>query len=150
MTRFISLLFILTVFCPASPDFCSGADNIYDGMVYGVFKPLETTQTDTKITVSGGTFTYVIDKTTGQIISAKALGDEFIAPGTSFPNPYVGLMPENDPGASRTGGKDRPRFGYEKAVEMRPLLWSGELTDAYRFDASNSINIKTNINNGKL
>ena len=145
MTRFISLLFISTIFCLSSLAFCAGADNIYDGMVYGIFKPLETTQTDTRITVSGGTFTYVIDKTTGQIISAKALGDEFIAPGTSFPNPYVGLMPENDPGASRTGGKDRPRFGYEKAVEMRPLLWSGELTDAYRFDASNSINIKTKL-----
>ena len=93
MTRFISLLFILTVFCQFCSAPCAGADNIYDGMVYGIFKPLETAQTDTRITVSGGTFTYVIDKTTGQIISAKALGDEFIAPGTSFPNPYVGLMP---------------------------------------------------------
>ncbi|MHC4739780.1 MAG: DUF6259 domain-containing protein, partial [Planctomycetota bacterium] len=145
MTRFISLLFILIMFCPASLELCAGADNIYDGMVYGVFKPLETAQTNAKITVSGGTFTYVIDKTIGQIISAKALGDEFIAPGTSFPNPYVGLMPENDPGARRIGGKDRPRFGYEKAVEMRPLLWSGDLTDAYRFDASKSINIKTKL-----
>ncbi len=73
------------------------------------------------------------------------MGDEFIASGGCLPNPYVGLMPENDPGASRTGGKDRPRFGYEKAVEMRPVLWSGGLTDAYRFDASESADIKTEL-----
>ncbi|MHC4395279.1 MAG: DUF6259 domain-containing protein [Planctomycetota bacterium] len=145
MSRFIKLVFILAVFCLSGSAFGAKAENIYDGMVYGIFKPLEVSQSDTKITVRGGTFSYVIDKTIGQIVSAKALGDEFVASGTSFPNPYVGLMPENDPGARRTGGKDRPRFGYERAVEMRPVLWSGGLTDAYRFDAVDSSKIKTKL-----
>ena len=145
MRRLIRLFLIWAVFCLSGSAFGAKADNIYDGMVYGIFKPLEVVQTDMKITVRGGTFSYVIDKTIGQIVSAKAMDDEFIVPGTSFPNPYVGLMPENDPDASRTGGKDRPRFGYEKAVEMRPVLWSGGLTDAYRFDASGSTDIKTKL-----
>ena len=54
-------------------------------------------------------------------------------------------MPADDPGARREGGKDRPRFGYEKSVEMRPLLWSGELTDAYRFDAAKGAGIRTEL-----
>ena len=100
------------------------AADVYDGKVFGIFDPLKVSETVAAIIITGGTFTYVIDRATGQITSAKALGDEFVAPGTSFPNPYVGLMPEDDPGARREGGKDRPRFGYEKSAEIRPLLWS--------------------------
>lgn len=121
------------------------AADIYDGKVYGIFEPLKVTETPASITVSGGTFGYTIDRATGQITSVKALGDEFVTPGTTFPNPYVGLMPEDDPGARREGGKDRPRFGYEKSVEMRSLLWSGELTDAYRFDAAKGTGIRTEL-----
>ena len=95
--------------------------------------------------MAGGTFRYTVDRASGQITSVKALDDEFVAPGSSFPNPYVGLMPGDDPGARREGGKDRPRYGYEKSVEMRPLLWSGELTDANRFDAAKGTGIRTEI-----
>lgn len=144
MSRFFTLFFVLMLSC-----WTSGAraddDNIYNGMVYGIFKPLEVVETDERISVAGGTFRYVIDKGIGQIVSASVMGDEFIAAGTCFPNPYIGLMPDNDPGASRFGGSDRTRFSYEKAVEMRPVLWSGELTDAYRFDASDSADIKTSL-----
>jgi hypothetical protein len=126
----------------ALPLFGEEAD-IYNGKVYGIFQPLKAAETPELITVTGGTFQYVIDRSTGQIVSAKALGTEFVAAGTSFPNPYIGLMPEDDPGARREGGKDRPRFGYEKAVEIRPVLWSGDLTDARRFDAARGSGIKT-------
>jgi hypothetical protein len=118
---------------------------VYEGKVYGIFDPLKVSETVAAITITGGTFTYVIDRATGQITSVKALGDEFVAPGTSFPNPYVGLMPEDDPGARREGGKDRPRFGYEKSAEIRPLLWSGELTAANRFDAAKGTDIHTEL-----
>ncbi len=129
----------------ATPLFGEKAD-IYDGKVYGIFQPLKTVETPKAITVTGGTFQYVIDRSTGQIVSAKALDTEFVAAGTRFPNPYVGLMPEDDPGARREGGKDRPRFGYEKAVEMRPLYGSSyELTDARRFDAARGSGIKTEL-----
>jgi hypothetical protein len=119
--------------------------DIYGGRVYGIFEPLKVAETAAAITVSGGTFRYAIDRTTGQITSVKALGDEFVAPGASFPNPYVGIMPEDDPGARREGGKDRPRYGYEKSAEMRPVLWSGDLTDAYRFDAASGKGIRTEL-----
>jgi hypothetical protein len=119
--------------------------DVYDGKVYGIFDPLKVSEAAAAITITGGTFTYVIDRATGQITSAKALGDEFVSPGTSFPNPYVGLMPEDDPGARREGGKDRPRFGYEKSAEIRPLLWSGGLTAADRFDAAKGTDIHTEL-----
>ena len=117
----------------------------YDGKVYGIFDPLAVAESPSAITVSGGTFRYTIDRTTGQITSVQALGDEFVAHGSVFPNPYVGLMPEDDPGARREGGKDRPRFGYEKSVEIHPLLWSGGLTDAHRFDAAKGTGIRTEL-----
>jgi Domain of unknown function (DUF6259) len=117
----------------------------YDGKVYGIFDPLKVSETATAITIAGGTFAYVIDRATGQFISVRALGDEFIVPGTSFPNPYIGLLPEDDPGARREGGKDRPRFGYEKSAEIRPLLWSGGLTGAHRFEAVNGTDIHTEL-----
>ncbi len=118
---------------------------IYDGKVYGIFDPLVASETASSITVFGGTFRFVIDRATGQISSLRALGDEFVASGSVFPNPYIGLMPEDDPGAQREGGKERPRFGYEKSVEVRPLLWSGGLTDAYRLDAAAGTGIRTEI-----
>lgn len=119
--------------------------DLYNGKVYGIFDPLQVTQTPTAITVSGGTFRFTIDRATGQLSSLKALADEFLAEGAQFPNPYIGLMPADDPGARREGGKDRPRFGYEKSVEIRPLLWSGELTDAQRFDAAKGAKIRTQL-----
>lgn len=130
----------LALLCAAS-----FAADIYHGKVYGIFDPLQVSQTASSITVAGGTFRYTIDRASGQIVSVKALADEFVAPGGGFPNPYVGLMPADDPGARREGGADRPRFGYEKSVEMRPLLWSGELTDAYRFDAAKGAGIRTEL-----
>src|SRR6266513_1869966 len=118
---------------------------IYDGKVYGIFDPLVASETPSAITVSGGTFRFVIDRATGQIISLRALADEFVASGSAFPNPYVGLIPLDDPEAQREGGKERPRFGYEKSVEVHPLLWSGGLTDAYRLDAAAGTEIHTEI-----
>ncbi|MEA1997058.1 MAG: DUF6259 domain-containing protein, partial [Gemmatimonadota bacterium] len=120
--------------------------NIYNGKVYGIYKPIEVREHGDRIEVSGETFSYVIDRGTGQVTSARAMGDEFVAPGACFPNPYVGLIPENDPGASPEGeGKTRARYSFEKAIEMRPLLWSGGLTGAQRFDAVNSRDITTVI-----
>jgi hypothetical protein len=143
MNRLLLFALIATLAAPL----CGENADIYDGKVYGIFQPLKTVETPKAITVTGGTFRYVIDRLTGQIVSAKALDTEFVAAGTSFPNPYVGLMPEDDPGARREGGKDRPRFGYEKAVEMRPLLWSGDLTDARRFEAASGSGIQTVVLN---
>jgi len=139
-----TLLLLALATAPAAP-LCAEQADIHDGKVYGIFPPLQTVETAQTVTVRGGTFQYVIDRSTGQMVSAKALDTEFVAAGTSFPNPYVGLMPEDDPGARREGGKDRPRFGYEKSVEMRPLLWSGELTDARRFDAAAGEGIETRL-----
>ena len=139
MTRLIACLFsCLTLFGAGDAD-------LYGGKVYGVFDPLVATQTPSTITIKGGTFLYAISRASGQITSVKALGDEFVAPDAAFPNPYIGLMPEDDPGARREGGKDRPRYGYEKSAEMRPLLWSGELTDAYRYDAAAGSEIRTEL-----
>ena len=129
----------------AGPETPAHAAELYDGKVYGIFDPLKVKESAETFAITGGTFAYSIDRATGQITSTKALDDEFVAPGTSFPNPYVGLMPEDDPGARREGGQDRPRFGYEKSIEMRPLLWSGGLTDAYRFDAAKGTEIRTEL-----
>src|SRR5256885_4425943 len=90
---------------------------IYDGKVYGIFDPLVASETPSAITVSGGTFRFVIDRATGQIISLRALADEFVASGSAFPNPYVGYMPPDDQAAQRDGGKDGLRFGDGHAVE---------------------------------
>ena len=138
--NFLTSLALLGVVAFAAED-----AEIYHGRVYGIFDPLRVTRTSSTITVAGGTFLYVIDRASGQIVSVKALGDEFVAKGSGFPNPYVGLMPEDDPDARREGGKERPRYGYEKSVEMRPLLWSGELTDAHRFDAAGGSGIQTDV-----
>ncbi len=137
MKRLVLFLLLAVLVLPAA--------DLYRGKVYGIFDPLQVSETPLSITISGGTFRYTIDRATGQITSVKALGDEFVAAGGAFPNPYVGLMPEDDPGARREGGKERPRYGYEKSVEMRPLLWSGDLTDAHRFDAAKGKGIRTEL-----
>ncbi|MFH1068114.1 MAG: hypothetical protein V1794_00715, partial [Candidatus Glassbacteria bacterium] len=122
-----------------------GGAELFGGKVFGVYKPLEVSQSADRIEISGETFVYAIDRRTGQITSAKALGTEFVARGTSFPNPYVGLMPDNDPGASQYGGTDRPRYGFEKAIEFWPKLFSGGLTGAKRYDAENSVAVSTDL-----
>src|SRR2546430_14274632 len=81
---------------------------IYDGKVYGIFDPLVASETPSAITVSAGTFRFVIDRATGQIISLRSLADEFVASGSAFPNPYVGLIPLDDPAAHAQGGTERP------------------------------------------
>lgn len=118
---------------------------LYDGKVYGMFDPLRVEETTSTITVSGGTFRFGIDRATGQISSVRALEREFVAPGSAFPNPYIGVMPDDDPGARREGGPDRPRFAYEKSAEIRPLLWSGGLTGARRLDAADGAGIRTQV-----
>ncbi len=124
----------------------SAAGDIYDGRVFGIYKPLEVAQNEGRITVSGETFAWTFDCASGQIVSARALGDEFLAAGASFPNPYIGVFPENDPGASVDGlAESRPRYGFEKAVAMRPLLFSGGLTSAMRCESSASDSVSTRL-----
>ncbi|MBN2290368.1 MAG: hypothetical protein JXQ83_13620, partial [Candidatus Glassbacteria bacterium] len=140
--------FLLLALSCAVCGFAAGnapAPEVYHGKVYGIYPPLEVRQTGTEIVVSGGTFAYTVSLATGQIVSAEVLGEEFIAAGSCFPNPYVGLMPAADPGADRTGGAGRARYGFEKAIEMRPALWSGGLTGAYRFDAEKSTGVATEL-----
>ncbi len=108
--------------------------DIYDGKVFGIFAPLKVVDTAQRVTVIGGTFRISVSKRTGQIVSAKALGTEFIARGSSLPNPYIGLFPADEPGATPRGGKDRPRYGHEISTEIRPRLWDGGLTGSYRYD----------------
>jgi hypothetical protein len=120
-------------------------DAIYDGKVFGIYKPLEVEESAEEIVIIGETFRYEIDKRSGQISSASALGTEFLAQGASFPDPYVGLIPPNDPGASKTGGSGRPRYGFEKAMEIRPILFSGGLTGAWRYDAHGSRDVSTRL-----
>ncbi|HUU26564.1 MAG TPA: DUF6259 domain-containing protein [archaeon] len=149
MSRLIPLFLLAAVCCsppvPKIEQAGSAVSDIYGGKVYGIYEPLKVEQSEGAIEVSGETFTYVIDRRSGQIISARALGNEFVAAGTSFPNPYIGLMPENDSLASRTGGRDRGRFSFEKALEIRPLLWSGGLTGACRLDALKSSGTVTEL-----
>ncbi|HVN81547.1 MAG TPA: DUF6259 domain-containing protein [Terriglobia bacterium] len=140
-----NLLFVAFIVMLSGSAFGGREAAVYDGKVYGIFEPLKTLETPKTITVTGGTFQYVVDRSIGQLVSAKVLNTEFLAIRSSFPNPYIGVMPEDDPGARREGDKDRPRFGYEKAVERRPSLWSGELTDAFRFDAASGSEIKTEL-----
>jgi len=142
MHRFTVLCLVLLCAC-AQPK--SKTADIYDGKVYGIFDPLNVSETDVTIKVSGGTFAYEVDKLSGQIISAVVLGEEFLAGGTSFPNPYIGLIPEGDVGANQLGGTDRPKYSFEKAVQITPKLWSGDLTNALRFDADEGIDIETEL-----
>jgi len=109
--------------------------DIYDGKVYGIFAPLRVKETARAITVTGGTFRLKVSKRTGQLVSAKVLGTEFIARGSSLPNPYIGLFPADEPGATPLGGLERPRYGHEISAGIRPRLWDGGLTGAYRYDA---------------
>ncbi len=148
MRRLAILLAILALAASCAPESTPGGprrvrttgseSDMYDGKVYGIYKPLVVAEKGNQIIINGETFSYTIDSRSGQLISATALGDEFLAPGTALPNPYVGLIPGNDPGARREGGANRDRYSFEKALEMWPKLWSGELTGAYRFDAVGS------------
>jgi hypothetical protein len=54
-----SLLALLTLL--AAPLF-AGQTDIYNGKMYGIFKPLNTIATPKTITVTGGTFEYIIDR----------------------------------------------------------------------------------------
>lgn len=109
--------------------------DIYEGKVFGLFDPLTVREKPQAIVVAGGTFELTISRRSGQMVSAKVEGVEFIAGGGSLPNPYVGVFPSDEPGASTEGGKDRPRFGHELACEIYPKLFSGGLTAAHRYDA---------------
>ena len=97
--------------------------DVYSGKVFGIFEPLSVERTRERLTVVGGTFEITISRKTGQITSAKALGQEFVAKATSFPQPYIGLFPEDEPGATPLGGADRPRFGHEMGIAIAPKLW---------------------------
>ena len=108
--------------------------DIYDGKVFGIFAPLKVKDTAQRVTIVGGTFRISVSKRTGQIVSAKALGTEFIARGSALPNPYVGVFPTDEPGAKPRGGKDRPRYGHEISAEIHPRLWERGLTGSYRYD----------------
>lgn len=109
--------------------------DIYGGKVFGLFDPLRVSQDSQAITVEGTTFALTISKLNGQLVSAKVEGTQYIAPGSSLPSPYIGVMPPDEPGARKEGGKDRPRFGHELACEIFPTLFSGELTMSHRHDA---------------
>ena len=103
MTKYVPLLLLLVLsFTTEGPRaVASAGSDIYDGKVYGIYEPLEVKHNEAEIVISGETFAYTISRATGQIVSANVLGHEFIAKGFSFPNPYIGLMPGNDPGADR-------------------------------------------------
>ena len=148
MSKLLPLLLLTVIGCTIqAPERRAKTETpaLYDGKIYGIYQPLKLEQDEASIKISGETFSYTIDRKSGQITSAKALGSEFVAQGTSFPNPYVGLMPESDPGARVEGEDDRPRFSFEKALEIRPRLWSGGLTGAYRFDADKSTGVVTQV-----
>jgi len=116
--------------------------HVYHGKVYGIFQPLQVKELATRISIIGGTFRIAVSKRTGQIVSAKALGTEFIARGSALPNPYIGLFPEDEPGATPLGGKDRPLYGHEISAGIRPRLWDGGLTGSYRYDARKADSVK--------
>ena len=108
--------------------------DIYDGKVFGIFAPLKVKETARHIDVVGGTFRLRVSKRTGQIVSARALGTEFIARGSAMPNPYIALFPPDEPGASPLGGPKRPRYGHEISAGIRPRLWASGLTGGRRYD----------------
>ena len=108
--------------------------DIYDGKVFGIFAPLRVKETARGITVQGGTFRLTVSRRTGQMVSARVLGTEFLARGSSLPNPYIGLFPADEPGATPRGGPERPRYGHEVSAGIRPRLWEEGLTGAYRYD----------------
>ena len=77
--------------------------DIYDGKVVGLYRPLSVRKGPDAFTIKGETFLYAVSRKTGQIVSARVLGEEHLAPGSSLPDPYIGLFPEDDAGASPLG-----------------------------------------------
>lgn len=121
-------------------------DDLYDGKVAGIYKPLAVADNDTQIAVEGDTFCYVISKQSGQLTSASVLGTEFLADGAQLPNPYIGLFPEDDPGATPLGDTSRPRYDWEKAARIKPIMFSGDLTNVdMRADAEGSDDVSVEI-----
>ena len=141
----LSFSALLASFASAARAGEAASADIYDGKVYGLFEPLTITDSPERIEVSGGTFAIAVDRKTGQIVSAKALGAEFLAAGSALPRPYVGLFPESDPGATPFGGADRPKYSHEKAIAIYPRIWSGGLNAANRYDsaAADSVEVKS-------
>ena len=120
--------------------------DIYDGKVVGLFQPLRLEETVDRITVTGETFQYAISRQTGQMVSARVLDAEYIAEGTSLPDPYIGLFPEDDPGAKVTGDRRDARYGFEKASRIKPPMYSRDLTNsAMRCDARDSIGVRVRV-----
>lgn len=120
--------------------------DVYDGKVVGLFTPLELTETDDEIAVKGGTFRYAISKKTGQIVSAKVLDTEYLAKGEMLPDPYIGLFPEDDPGATVLGDDRKALYGFEKASRIKPPMYAKELTNSpIRYDARNSVGVEVKI-----
>ncbi len=61
------------------------------------FQPLTLEETQSEFVVKGGTFKYTLDKVNGLIISARILGDEWLA----GPIPDLWASPANDPRTMR-------------------------------------------------
>ncbi len=127
--------------------FCRfGEQDIYDGKVVGLYSPLQLAETPESVLVTGETFSYTFSRKTGQIVSAQALGTEYLAPGAQLPNPYIGLFPEDDPGASPLGKERTALYGWEKATRIKPPMYARELTNSpQRFDAENSVDVSLSI-----
>ena len=122
------LLFLLSCMSAGNRQAEQPGSDLYGGKVFGIYQPLEVQETEELITVSGETFSYSIDRSTGQIVSARVLGDEFIATGGSFPNPYVGLMPEN----------------YALSVAYIEALIDAQKYDKAREVAARSVSLRNN------
>lgn len=121
-------------------------EDLYNGKVAGIYEPLKLDDSADAITVEGATFRYAISKQTGQLTSASVLGTEFLAAGAQLPNPYIGLFPEGDPGATNLGDASRPRYDWEKAAKIKPPMFAQELTNAaVRADAADSRDVTVEV-----
>lgn len=121
-------------------------EDIYDNKVVGLYAPLQVDESDESVTVAGELFTYAISKQTGQVSSAKVLDTEYLAQGAQFPNPYIGLFPEDDPGAEVLGNPRAAKYGFEKASKIDPPLYSRDLTNSpVRYDAHDSTDVTVSV-----
>ncbi len=128
-------------------EYCTfNKNDIYDDKVVGLYKTLTVSELNDRFVVKGETFQYEFSKKSGQMVSARVLDAEYIEPGTCLPDPYIGLFPEDDPGAQVLGNKRTARYGFEKATLIKPPMFSRELTNAAkRCDARDSINIRLKV-----